>query len=137
MTYKHKIAHLLFLVTLVMMVTSVVALPIKRPRTSGSGSSSRSPARRAKLAGNRWQSPCGGSEVADAVSEAVGEYPLIDLNFADTRRSITSRIDLLIKDIDHLKKLYVSQTSKRSIIVTLVCIGARVITRGAGASFKS
>lgn len=116
MSYKHKIGFLLFLVTLVMIMTSVIALPVKRPRTSSSGSSSRSQVRRTKPAGNRWQTPCGGSDVAETTSEAAGELPLIDLNFADTRRSITSRIDQLIKDIDSLKKQYVSETFRRSLI---------------------
>ena len=121
MTSKHQFGDLVILMVLVMMaVTSVAARPAislsrkRRPAQAvdAVARQQQQKPRQSKdlVAANRWSTPCGGGDVADIPALEAGDVPLFktDSSISSDYIRLAERADQLIKDIDNLKKNYVS-----------------------------
>lgn len=107
MLSKQHIGCLLILMELIAMTSSLGAR-----RTQPHRKRYRSSPHNRRHGKERWLNPCAGKQaVADVLIPTVAdtESPAVtDVNLDTVRQSITDRIEWLIRDIDGLKKHYVS-----------------------------
>jgi len=120
MLNKNQIGELLIVLAVVMMaVTSVTARPTpsmqrkRRPAPVVVDTVARQLQQKPRQAKDRWMSPCAGSDVVENIilSLETGDAPpsKTEFNMDSIRQTIPERIDQAVKDIDILKKNYVSQ----------------------------
>ena len=124
MSFKHQIICLKILVTLIMVTSVVVARPTtssKKRRVAGDiiTRQSTNKQRHVKASSDRWLNPCAGSVSVEAIFPDIVDESSSQMDYTDRLLTIADHVDLLIADIDTLKKQYVSRRIRLSIIFCL------------------